>query len=296
MKWECDKCGRCCKFWDVKIDENDIKKIEKLGYNRRKFTMKKNKKIIIRKKFGKCYFLKNNECIIQKFYGYDYKPQICRNFPFSKNASQIICGNFIEVKKINSAKIDGKKSFKIRGKIMPTKTFFYALSRLNSKNYTGTWNKILSSIPELDKKAVSEHDIDNIISSGKKTPNPSDLLMKSRMASLIFPYIYGLFMLCSEKPVSLNLPAGKFRFQINCNDIKIKESDIDNFIGILRKGHGIVYKPHFLWHLLFSFYFLEDFAKNIAKEDGRKTANLMDLVNGYSKLNSIIGLPSYRLL
>src|SRR3989338_1293843 len=102
MKWECNKCGRCCRFWDVQLDKEDMRTIEGDGYRRDDFAERKKEKWILKKRFYRCVFLtKENECRLQKEHGYQHKPKVCRQFPLATNgANPMVCGDFVSIERL----------------------------------------------------------------------------------------------------------------------------------------------------------------------------------------------------
>jgi Fe-S-cluster containining protein len=82
----CKKCGKCCIAYTVKLSDEDIKRIESLGFKKIDFAVPDDFDI----KAGK-YALKrtNNQCIFLekrkngyfcKIYG--ARPEICSKYPF----------------------------------------------------------------------------------------------------------------------------------------------------------------------------------------------------------------------
>ena len=86
--FKCTKCGECCRPL-VKVNENDIKRIEKAGYKRDEFLdydpleINPRRKDILKQKNNVCMFLKRKDeifvCTI-----YDHRPKNCRIYPFHK--------------------------------------------------------------------------------------------------------------------------------------------------------------------------------------------------------------------
>lgn len=294
MKWECNRCGRCCRFWNISIDKSDIENIKSCGYKEKDFVKIKNSKSYLKHKFFKCVFLTNkNKCELQLKYGYKFKPKNCRQFPFVNNRNQLVCGKIIEIDPIKRAKINKSKYFLVKGKKVPLKTFFYSIEKLNYKNYIQRWNKILMGISKTKEKSINNSVIDNLINSPHESNLPS-LLLKSILASHSIHYLYGIIMLYLKKSLTIKLPCGKFKIEYNkINDIKLYPKHINKFLNILKNGHGILYKSEYPQHLLFCFYFLEDFAKSIAYKNKRKKVKVLDIVNAYSKLNSVLRFPDY---
>jgi len=70
-------CGKCCHNTEMPLTEEDIKRIESLGYDRRDFTVKIDGIYRLRNVNGRCFFLdEDNRCKI-----YEYRPLGCRIYP-----------------------------------------------------------------------------------------------------------------------------------------------------------------------------------------------------------------------
>jgi len=190
--------------------------------------------------------------------------------------------------RVKQADIDKTKMFRIGNKKLSVSVLLHAIGKLNSNNYIALWYSILKGVEKIDSREVKKSDIDKIANSGYKMV-PSDFLMKSLLAFYSFNYLYGIFRLYLKRSLIVDLPTGKFRIEKRSilKNIKLSSSAIDKFLDILKRGHGIVYKKFFPYYLLFCFYFLEDFAKSIAYKNKKNKAELVDIVNSYSKLNSI---------
>jgi len=76
-RFQCLQCGKCCTL-TVEPTEQDIDKIERMGYKRDRF-LKDGK---LRKLNGACCFLKREGskyfCSI-----HEIKPRVCRKYPFT---------------------------------------------------------------------------------------------------------------------------------------------------------------------------------------------------------------------
>ncbi|GEM_PF-3836907 len=93
----CDGCGKCCNNnWNISLKVADIKKLEKLGLNPYDFAECPGGRLRMKMNKGACLFLdEDNRCRIQKSYGYNAKPEVCKHFPYN----DLVCGNFILTKK-----------------------------------------------------------------------------------------------------------------------------------------------------------------------------------------------------
>ncbi len=84
--FKCTKCGECCRPL-VKVDEEDIQRIEQAGYKREDFLdygpPDSLQKDVLKQKDDVCMFLKRNGeefvCTI-----YDHRPKNCQIYPFYK--------------------------------------------------------------------------------------------------------------------------------------------------------------------------------------------------------------------
>lgn len=73
-----ENCFKCCLNTEMILSEDDIKRIEKLGYEREEFTVYKDGYYRLRNVDGHCIFLdpKTGKCKI-----YNYRPLGCRIYP-----------------------------------------------------------------------------------------------------------------------------------------------------------------------------------------------------------------------
>lgn len=76
-RFRCEQCGKCCTL-SVQPTEQDIKKIEMLGYRHVNFL----RKGMLRKANGMCMFLEKKDgrtsCKINEM-----KPKVCNRYPFT---------------------------------------------------------------------------------------------------------------------------------------------------------------------------------------------------------------------
>lgn len=82
-RFECRRCGHCCRL-HVRLSDADIRRIEKgTKYRQEDFAEKNKKKNYIRRINGYCPFLSISKgragCTI-----YDHRPDICRTYPHFK--------------------------------------------------------------------------------------------------------------------------------------------------------------------------------------------------------------------
>lgn len=86
----CENCGLCCQETEMLLSNEDIKRIEKLGYKKKLFVRyNKAGYAKLRNKNGHCVFYdhKKRICII-----YEFKPEGCWTYPviFDEAKGEII--------------------------------------------------------------------------------------------------------------------------------------------------------------------------------------------------------------
>jgi len=78
LKFKCLKeCASKCCGSRVELFDFEIERIKNLGFDN--FFEEKKGKYYLKQP---CIFLKNNLCILHKEYGFEYKPEICKRYPF----------------------------------------------------------------------------------------------------------------------------------------------------------------------------------------------------------------------
>jgi Fe-S-cluster containining protein len=82
--FKCGKCGNCCRLRIIEITKDDVDRLKKAGL--RNFYEKKSGEYWMKRKNGRCIFLKDDLCSIHKI-----RPQICRDFPFFKKFGLEYC-------------------------------------------------------------------------------------------------------------------------------------------------------------------------------------------------------------
>lgn len=97
-------CGKCCFETEMPLTEEDIKRIERLGYRRECFSVDDGNISRLKNVNGKCYFLdEKNMCKI-----YEYRPEGCRLYPAVLDGEKVvvdkICPKWREVKVNDYAK------------------------------------------------------------------------------------------------------------------------------------------------------------------------------------------------
>ncbi len=78
IKVRCNEinCHSCCEETEMQLSERDLKRLEKLGYNRSDFSVREDGIYILKNVNGKCFFLKNGKCSV-----YKYRPLGCKLYP-----------------------------------------------------------------------------------------------------------------------------------------------------------------------------------------------------------------------
>ncbi|WP_290623756.1 MULTISPECIES: YkgJ family cysteine cluster protein [unclassified Archaeoglobus] len=70
-------CGKCCIETEMPLTEEDLSRIESLGFSREEFSVSDGDILRLRNVKGKCYFLdERNACRI-----YEHHPEGCRLYP-----------------------------------------------------------------------------------------------------------------------------------------------------------------------------------------------------------------------
>jgi len=89
--FKCDrKCGECCIKLIIKLNNADIKRIKSLGYEEEEFLdvdpflPGPSKHIMLKKINAGCVFLKKNKKGEYSCKIYHERPQVCKDYPFSK--------------------------------------------------------------------------------------------------------------------------------------------------------------------------------------------------------------------
>lgn len=70
------RCFECCKETEMQLSEEDIRRLERLGYNRDEFSQEIDGVRVLKNVNGHCYFLKDGKCSI-----YKHRPKGCRFYP-----------------------------------------------------------------------------------------------------------------------------------------------------------------------------------------------------------------------
>lgn len=96
-------CGKCCYETEMLLSDEDVKRIEELGFSREEFSIVVGGIRKLRNVDGRCFFLKNNMCSI-----YDHRPIGCRLYPAVFDGKEVVvdelCPKKGEVKLSDEAK------------------------------------------------------------------------------------------------------------------------------------------------------------------------------------------------
>lgn len=293
MKWECTHCGRCCKRWNISIDLEDIENIKKCGYDERKFVDNRQGQLFLKHRGTNCVFLtEDNKCRIQSEHGYRYKPKLCRQFPFDKdNVNTLVCGNVVELGfKEKAPFIYKDRIFQYGGRIISPELLLYAISKIDTENCADSWYTILKGMKTSKNRIIEENDIDWALKNPKKISKLQNLRLKIILAGYSRFFYPELMLLISRKfriPLKFACEEIGINFK-HAKGIEIKSSGKQKFLNLLKRGHGVIYKPEYPDHLLFCLFFLDDFSKQTAYNDKKDRVDILDILNAFSILNSTV--------
>ena len=71
------RCVACCLETEMPLTEDDLKRIEKLGFERADFTVEADGETRLRNVKNACFFLRERMCFV-----YEGRPEGCRIYPF----------------------------------------------------------------------------------------------------------------------------------------------------------------------------------------------------------------------
>src|SRR3989338_1010679 len=290
MEWKCTQCGRCCKKWNMSIDLEDVKNMQKCGHDTDKFLNFRNGRMILKHKNSQCVFLsKNNICDIHIKNGYEFKPKVCRKFPFDENnVNRLVCGHVTKVKSKEKIPLMQKDMiFRYKNKIIPFETLLYAINNIEPSDYVNSWYSILKSMEKCRKNIISTGSIDNCQNT-KKITKLRKIQMKMLLAGYSRLFFPELCLILSRKftvPLKFETEKMKLKYK-DVDKVQIDNKEKEKFFILLKKGHGIIHKQYYPEHLLFSLFFLDDFSKQIAYENKKEKADVIDMLNAFSILNS----------
>lgn len=269
---KCNGCGRCCKYWDININLNDVKRLEKLGFKPDYFIDLTKGNLLLKKNKDACVFLnKDNSCTIHKKYGYDSKPDVCKKFPYG----MFICGEIIKGKH-KETKTKNSPYFIIGDKLILKKNFINSLDNLDLKKpifiaYCGLLKSILSQ--------------DKLIVNNNITPSKDKIKIKRKLYRVLRKIIlklssnsYPLINYIAGNKIRLILPTQNFNFKMK--NVEIPERVIKKFIPYFKNQINQAHPIEFV----FVFYFLPSFTKEFA---GDKKISLQHVLKAFSLLCSL---------
>jgi len=280
---KCNQCGRCCKFWDIVINVEDMKRIVNLGYNEKDFCFVSNGRLkLIHKKDGGCVFLeKDNLCKIQKNQGFKSKPDVCRHFPYD----DLICGApELSKKKKNKYSLKTDFFFNINNKKVYTNTFLQLFNQVDIKkslfdSYCELLINIINQKEEIIHQKFKLKRYDLLVSK--------ELIKKIEWTIVNFETIGYTQMINKllKRPIQIKMPCGKIYFKFEKATIPDKtKKEFLRYISkeIKRNNRDVFY----LIKIMIFFYYLPYFVASTKSKDSGE-AGLLDLLRAFSLLNSI---------
>lgn len=95
LRFECTRCGDCCRGWRILLGPGELERLSALDWNGRVDRLVETKivegvsshrgshNVLARRPDGACVFLgAENQCQIHEHFGGEAKPLVCRLFPF----------------------------------------------------------------------------------------------------------------------------------------------------------------------------------------------------------------------
>ena len=198
--------------------------------------------------------------------------------------NQMYCGHFTDPEEQPELPSRNDSFFEIRGRRISYDTLMYSIGKLDKRNYLELWNKIYTAINTRTSDYIMPDEIDSIIKSDKNYPLGHFVTrMQLSLYSSSVPSFWANIYL--KRPIDIRFHPGA------SSEVEIKEEDIDRLLGIIKKGYGVVFEYRYPLSLLFTFYFLRDFAASFAIEDNRKESRFEDAVSAFVLLNSTAKFP-----
>ena len=92
LRFECTRCGDCCRGWQILLGPGELERLSALDWNGRVDTLvetnivdgsaRSGRRVLARRPDGACVFLgTENQCQIHEHFGGETKPLVCRLFP-----------------------------------------------------------------------------------------------------------------------------------------------------------------------------------------------------------------------
>ena len=76
--FSCSCCGNCCRFRTTPLTLEDVKRLQEAGLADFHLTQPEMR---LKRVNGRCIFLSDDKCTV-----HDARPQVCRDFPFFREA------------------------------------------------------------------------------------------------------------------------------------------------------------------------------------------------------------------
>jgi len=300
-----------CGYDEREFADNILGEAKLLRDSKKLRFLRRKGQLFLKHRGSNCVFLtEDNKCRIQLEHGYKFKPKVCRQFPFDKNnANTFVCGNVVKIgfkektPFIDKGKILKKRSFlesrrseaspkifQYGSKIISPELLLYAISKADAENCANSWHAILKGIKASKNRIIEENDIDGALKNPKKMSKLQNLRLKIILAGYSRFFYPELALLISRKfKIPLKFACEKIGINFkHIKSVEIKSSDRQKFLNLLKKGYGIIYKPDYPDHLLFCLFFLDDFSRQIAYNNKKDKADILDILNAFSLLNSTI--------
>jgi Fe-S-cluster containining protein len=285
LVFKCDGCGKCCKFhWKINLKVNEIKKLEKLGFKKQDFVNINFNGPVLKFKNKKCFFLDDdNLCRIHKKFGYEYKPFICKKFPFPES----ICG----IPKFSSKKPKNPSTksdffFRINNKVIYSKVFFKLFKKVDSSKplFVSYCNLFLNILKQEDDILIDTFKLKdyNLKINKRLVKEFEDLLLHCSKD------FFAGFKMFFKKEIVFDFPVEK---------IKVGFKNAELPLNLRKKILPFLYdallfyesNPFFPLLLLFTLYFLPNFSKTLAKNPSK--IKLLEVIRAFSLLNSLNRFP-----
>ena len=281
---KCNACGKCCKIFKIiGLSIRDIKKLSEIGYKPDDFAEVVKGEARMKKSVTRnaCVFLEeDNKCWIHKENGFESKPDVCREFPYSS----LLCGipswtdKNIPEKKIANG---DKYFFMIGKKNIPVSDFAELINKMNIKK------RLIESYIEILKNILEQKE--NIIIKPIKINNKNIKISRSLERKILRNFLvysntfFPKTNLILGNEVIIKFPTGKFKFKLYNKEIP--ETIKKQFLPYLTK-EIVQNKRDYRYHekLISFLYLLPHLSQSLA---GEKNVELPHVIHAFSLLNSL---------
>jgi len=288
---KCDACGECCKNpWAIHLNVEDIKKIRALGYPVSSFVRIRDEHAEFKRKpdFG-CVFLdKDNLCKIHKKHGFNYKAEVCQNFPYG----EFVCGKVVKGK---PAKVKIRNSralfFGFNDKYISAALFAKLVNKIDGKkplfeDYTNVIANILAQKGNILIDPIRMVRMNPNLSKVKKYLDEMFLI---ELSDNVFPRIDKLL----GKDIETCLPTEKKVFKFKYKDVSIDEAELKKFLPYFKKSiKRMLIVPSSRLTLMVITYYLPMFSRAVA---GKKDIKVEHMLKAFSLLMGLNRFGSFRL-